>query len=147
MKRYIVRLTEDGRERLTVLITKGKKSSAYKIRHADIILKADADGGAWTDGRIAEAFPVHKNTVAGIRQRLVGEGSEAAPGRKKQCRPSRRPESDGESEARLPSLRCGCPPEGSGRRTSRLPADRPVETEIADTVSYETVRQVLKKTG
>ncbi len=147
MKRYIVRLTEDGRESLNALITKGKKSSAYKIRHADILLKADADGAAWTDGRIAEAFSVHKNTVAGIRQRLVGEGFEAAPGRKKQYRPSRKPESDGETEARLTALRCGSPPAGAGRRTLRLLADRLVEIEIADTVSYETVRQVLKKTG
>jgi hypothetical protein len=147
MKRYIVRLTEDGRERLIALITKGKKSSAYKIRHANILLKADADGAARTDERIAEAFSVHKNTVAGIRQCLVGEGFEAAPGRKKQCRPSRKPKFDGETEARLTALRCGSPPEGSGRRTLRLLADRPVEMEIADTVSYETVRQVLKKTG
>jgi len=78
---------------------------------------------------------------------LVEEGIESALNRKKQKNPPRMPESDGEKEAELIALRCGSPPEGHARRTSRLPADKVVGSEIPDSVSHETVRQTLKKTG
>lgn len=69
-KKYIVRLTEEERQELRELTTKGK-SSAHKIMHANILLKADADGPAWTDKKIMESFPVSKNTVMATRQRYV----------------------------------------------------------------------------
>lgn len=143
-KKYIVRLTDDEREYLKKLLTKGK-AAAYKIRHANILLKADADGSAWNDEQISEAFSVHKNTVAGIRQRFVEEGLEAALGRKKQSAPSRKRIFDGEGEARLIALGCSEPPEGRSRWTLRLLADKAVELKITDSVSHETVRQTLKK--
>ena len=67
-EKYIVRLTAEEREELTALVSKGK-SSAAKIRHAQVLLKADADGPNWADPRIADAFSMHLNTVAGIRKR------------------------------------------------------------------------------
>lgn len=67
--------------------------------------------------------------------------------RKKQDHPSRAYKLDGESEAKLIALRCSAPPEGYGRWTLRLLADKAVELEIVDTISYETVRQALKKTS
>src|SRR5438105_15507816 len=86
-KKYIVRLTEQEREQFDALIRKGK-SAAYKIKHAHMLLKADADGAAWSDEAIATAFSVHTRTVAGIRERFVEQGLEAALSRKKQERPS-----------------------------------------------------------
>jgi hypothetical protein len=144
-KKYIVRLSDEERSQLAELTSKGK-AAAYKIRHAHILLKADANGPAWTDKRIAESFSVSVNTVLGVRQRLVEQGLEAALNRKKQAHPSRTPRLDGEGEARLIALRCSEPPTGQARWTLRLLADQAVALEIVEAISHETVRQALKKT-
>lgn len=146
MKKYVVRLTDEERRQLTDLIRKGK-AAAYKIRHAHILLKADVDGPAWTGAEITKAFSVHMNTVSRIQQRFVEQGLEAALTRKKRDRPPSERKLDGELEARLIALSCGTPPEGRNRWTLRLLADKAVELEIVDTVSYETVRRTLKKTS
>lgn len=144
-KKYIVRLSDAERQHLTALISKGK-TAAYKIRHAQILLKADAEGPAWTDARIAESFSVSVNTVLNVRQRLVEQGLEAALNRKPQAHPSRRPVLDGAGEARLIALRCSAPPTGHARWTLRLLADQAVALEMVEAISHETVRQALKKT-
>jgi hypothetical protein len=144
-KKYIVRLSNEERGQLTTLTRKGT-AAAYKISHAQILLKADADGPAWTDTQIAASFAVHVNTVLGVRQRFVEQGLEAALHRKKQVRPSRMPLLDGEGEARLIALRCGAPPPGQARWTLRLLAEQAVALEIVEAISHETVRQALKKT-
>lgn len=144
-KKYIVRLSDEERRQLTELTSKGK-AAAYKIRHAHILLKADTDGPAWTDTKIAESFSVSVNTVLGVRQRLVAQGLEAALNRKNPVRPSRTPRLDGAGEARLIALRCGAPPVGHARWTLRLLADQAVALDIVEAISHETVRQALKKT-
>ena len=141
-KRYIVRLTEEEREYLRKLASTGK-AAAYKIKHANILLKVDADGPNWTDDRTAEAFCCHPNTVANIRKRFVEQGLDAALERKKHNRPPRLV--DGEVEARIIALACSSPPPGYSRWTLRLLADKAVELEIVPSISHETVRQVLKK--
>jgi len=148
MKKYRVTLTADERRHLLDLITAGK-AAAQQLAHARILLKADqADGGpAWPDERIAEAVEVSTDTVARVRQRLVERGLEDALGRKKQDRPSRQRTLDGAAEARRIALACSAPPRGRKAWTLRLLADKLVELEVADTVSHETVRQVLKKTS
>jgi transposase len=143
-KKYIVRLTDEEREQLAELARKGT-AAASKIRHAQILLKADANGPAWTDEKIAESCAVSLNTVLGVRQRLVEQGLEAALNRKKQACPSRTPRLDGEGEARLIALRCSEPPAGHARWTLRLLADRAVALDIVEAISHETVRQALKK--
>ena len=143
-KKYIVRLTDHEREQLDALIRKGK-AAASKIKHAHILLKADADGAAWHDEEIAAAFSVHPRTVAGIRERFVEQGLEAALHRKKQERPSRPPLFDGAAEAHLIALRCAEPPAGHARWTLRLLADKVVELDIVASASHETVRRTLKK--
>jgi hypothetical protein len=95
MKKYIVRLTEAEREQLQVIVTKGK-APAYKIKHANILLKADADGPGWIDTRIADAFGCHVRTVEHVRRRMVLHGLRRALGRKKQTRPPRERKLDGE---------------------------------------------------
>jgi hypothetical protein len=67
--------------------------------------------------------------------------------RKKQDRPSRQRKLDGAAEARLIALACSEPPAGRAAWTLRLLADQLIELEIIDTISTETVRQVLKKTS
>lgn len=147
MKKYRVTLTAEEREALQALIAAGK-AAAQKLTHARILLKADAapDGPAWPDARIAEAVEVNVTTVERVRERFVEQGLDAALVRKPQARPSRERTLDGAAEARLIALACSDPPAGRARWTLRLLADRLVELEIVDTVSPETVRQVLKKT-
>jgi transposase len=146
VKRYIVRLTDEERKELTEMVSKGK-TAAYKIKHANILLKADENGPAWTDQKIAEAFSTHADTVASIRQRFVEQGLEAALGRKKQTHPSRTPKFDGDAEAKLIAMSCSKAPDGRARWTLRLLANKVVELRIVESVSPETIRSVLKKTN
>jgi transposase len=145
-EKYMVRLTAEEREELIALVSKGK-SSAAKIRHAQVLLKADADGPNWPDPRIAEAFSMHLNTVAGIRKRWVEQGLDAALNRKPQAWPSRSPKLDGAGEARVLAVSCSEPPPGQARWSLRLLADRVVELGIVASFSHESVRRVLKKTN
>ena len=143
-KKYIVRLTEEEREQLRTMIGKGK-AAAYKIKHANILLKADADGPNWSDERIAEAFSVHRMTAKNVRQRFVEKGLEVALNRKKRATPPTEKLLDGAKEARLIALACSTPPEGRKRWTLHLLADKVVELNIVNSISYETVRRTLKK--
>ena len=145
-KKYIVRLTEEERQSLRTLVSKGK-AAAYKIRHANILLKADADGPAWTDQCIAKAFECHVGTVENVRSRCVLEGLEAAVGRKEQSRLSRQYKLDGEGEARLIAVACSDPPKGRDRWTLELLADELVRLEVVDSICQQTVRRTLKKTN
>ena len=146
MKKYVVRLTSEERRMLQRWVSVGKVA-ARKILHARILLLADqgSDGPAKTDAQIAEALSAHARTVAGVRQRLVEQGLEAALNRKKQAQPSRPRTLDGKAEARLIALRCGAPPQGRMRWTLHLLADQMVELNVVESVSYETVRRTLKK--
>jgi len=146
MKKYIIRLTQAEREQLGALVKKGK-AAAYRIKHANILLKADADGPAWIDKRIAEAFGCHVRTVENVRRRCVLEGLEAALERNKQARPRRERKLDGEGEARLIALACSEPPEGRDRWTLQLLADQLVRLEVVNSISAQTVRRTLKKTN
>lgn len=145
-KRYIVRLSEAEQQSLKELVSTGK-ATAYKIKHANILLSIDVNGSGWTDEAAASAFHCHRNTVANIRQRLVEQGLEMALERKPSPKPPRQRVCDGESEAKLIALRCGEPPVGQAQWTLRLLADKAVELEIVPAISHETVRQVLKKTN
>lgn len=145
-KKYIVRLSGKERKGLEKLIAKGK-TAAYRIRHAHILLKVDADAPGWTDTRIAEAFSCHARTVEGIRKRFVEQGLDVALNRKKRAMPPREKLLDGEKEARLIALSCSKPPKGRGRWSLHLLADKMVELEIVESISHETVRQMLKKTN
>ena len=148
MKKYKVTLDAEERRSLLSLIAAGK-ASALKLARARILLKADAgpEGPAWADARIGEAVEVDPTTVERIRQRFVEEGLEAALGRKKQARPSRQRKLDGAGEARLIALACSAPPRGRAAWTLQLLADKLVELHVVDSISDETVRQVLQKTS
>jgi transposase len=145
-KHYVVTLTAAERSSLQALIAKGKVAARKRL-HAQILLKADAGpkGNGWTDQQIVEAFDVGRCTVERLRQRFVEQGLEAALVRKPQQ--NRKPRKiDGEAEAHLIAVACGKPPAGRKGWTLRLLADRLVELELVDSVSYETVRRTLKKT-
>jgi hypothetical protein len=145
-KKYVVRLTSEEHADLEAMVSKGTVA-AYKIKHANILLAADAGGPCWADSRIAEAFSCHPRTVENVRRRLVLEGLAAALKRKEQVRPSRERKLDGDGEARLIALACSEPPEGRDRWTLKLLAGTLVRLEVVDTISDQTVRRTLKKTS
>ena len=74
-KKYVVRLTDEERNELQEVV-KRLKGTSQKVRRAQILLKADADGPNWTDEQIADAFSCRTRTVEKIRQRLVERGFE-----------------------------------------------------------------------
>ena len=57
-KLYVVRLTDQERGELQSVIKK-LKGTSQRVRRAQILLKADADGANWTDLQIAEAGTSH----------------------------------------------------------------------------------------
>lgn len=145
-KKYIVRLTEAERQTLHDVV-KRFKGSSQKVRRAQILLKADVDGPAWTDRQIAEAFDCRTKTVENIRQRLVTEGFEVTLCGKRSDASARTPVFDGVQEAKVIALRLGKPPKGFANWSLRLLAEKIVELDIVDSVSHETVRRTLKKTA
>ena len=146
-KTYIVTLTQEERRVLQELLSRGK-AAARKLMHARILLKADvaAGGPGWNDEAIVEALEVGRATVERVRKEFVEEGLEAALERRKPRRQYRR-KLDGDGEAHLVALACQKPPEGRSRWTLRLLADRMVQLEYVDEISYQTVRRTLKKTN
>jgi transposase len=145
-KKYPVMLSETEREQLKRLIAAGT-APARKLTHARILLKADQspEGPGWVDEAIAEAVETSQPTVARVRKQYFEEGLEAALNRRPPNRHYQR-KLDGEQEARLVALACSEPPEGQARWSLRLLADKLVELEVVEEVSYQTVRRTLKKT-
>ena len=145
LKKYIVRLTDEERETLKQIVGKFKGSS-QKVRRAQVLLKADAQGPGWTDAKIADAFGCRIKTVENIRERLVTEGFEVTLNGQIRQPPCSKL-LDGEQEAQVIALRLGSPPPGFSNWSLRLLAQQVVALEIVESISHETVRRTLKKTG
>jgi hypothetical protein len=147
VKKYVVRLSAEERERLETLIRKGK-SPARRLLKARILLKADVSqvGASWSDSRIMRALDASPSMVYRVRQQLVEEGFEAVLSRKKRATPAVPRIFDGEKEAKLIALACSNPPKGRARWTLRLLENKVVELAIVDRASDSTIGRVLKKT-
>ena len=147
MKKHRVTLTTEEREQLRHLLARGK-ADVRKLKHAHILLKSDeAEGGpAWSDARIAEALDVGLATVERLRRRFIEEGFEAALSHYRGPNRVYRTKLDGEQQAHLIALACSQPPDGRRRWTLTLLAEHMVALGHVASLSYETVRQMLKKT-
>jgi hypothetical protein len=145
-KKYIVRLTAEERRMLREFV-RNLCGSSQKVRRAQMLLKADVAGPAWTDGQIAEAFDSRTRTVEKLRERFVTDGFESTLHGKPRDKPPTEKILSGKQEARVIAMRLGPPPQGYANWTLRLLARKVVELEIAETISHETVRRTLKKTG
>ena len=147
VKKYVVRLNLDERERLAAFIRSGKRS-AQLLTKARILLKADVSeaGEGWSDSRIAEALDTSIATVERTRRQLVEEGFEAVLTRKYNPNSARPRIFDGAAEAKLIALACGPAPEGHAKWTLRLLEDKVVELHIVERASDNTIGRTLKKT-
>jgi transposase len=136
-----VDLTESEREQLLNIARRGK-SSARKVKRSLILCQADE---GLNDQQIAQALLVGAATVSRVRRRFVEEGLDSALNERP--RPGQRRKLDGKQEAHLVAVACSQAPAGHARWTLRLLADKVVELDFVDSISPETVRQVLKKTN
>ena len=147
VKKYVVRLSDEERERLEGMIRKGK-SPAQRLLKARILLKAAVSeaGAGWSDSRIIKALDTSVSMVYRVRKQLVEEGFEAVLSRKRRATPAVARIFDGEKEAKLIALACSKPPKGRARWTLRLLEQKVVELRIVDRASDSTIGRTLKKT-
>ena len=147
VKKYVVRLDAEERDRLNELIRKGKRS-AQLLTKARILLKADVSdaGEGWSDSRIAAALDTSIATVERTRRQLVEEGVEAVLARKYTSNSARRRIFDGAAEAKLIALTLSPVPEGFARWSLRLLEEKVVELHIVERASDNTIGRTLKKT-
>ena len=146
MVRYKVTLIKEEREQLQSVMGKGKHTS-QQFRNACILINSDEspNGKKLSNEQIAQVLNINPKTVERIKQRFVEEGFDQCMDRKPY--PKKGPlKTDGDFEAHLIALSCSEAPEGYARWSLRLLADKMVELKYADSISHETVRQVLKKT-
>jgi hypothetical protein len=143
--KYRVKLSDDERQELERLVRRG--AAGWKLRRAQALLKCDeGEGGpGWSDAQIAEAFDVTTRSLESWRKQAVEHGPLSLLERKAQDRSWRR-KLDGAGEAALVKLACSTPPEGYGRWSLRLLADKLVELAVVDSIGHECVRQTLQKT-
>lgn len=140
MKKYIVDLTAEEYDHLQRLLRSGK-TAARKLTRAHILLKAH-DG--FTDAEIADAIGTCVPTIERTRKRFVEESLDCL---NEHPRPGQKLKLSTKAQARLIAEACSKAPEGYQRWTLRLLADRVVELGLCQSLSYETVRQHLKKTN
>jgi transposase len=147
VKKYVVRLNGEERERLEALLRKGKSPAQRQLK-ARILLKADVSesGEGWSDSRIIKALETSASMIYRVRKQLVEEGFEAVLSRKQRATPPVPKIFDGEKEAKLIALACSKPPKGRVRWTLRLLENRVVELGIVDRASDSTIGRTLKKT-
>ncbi len=145
MKKYIVELTREERERLRKLVNNGK-CAGFRIKRANLLLKVDQGkyGPGWSDEQVAEAFDCGTATLERLRRRWIELGTDESLEREKrgpqQCK------LDGDAEAVLIATACSDAPEGRARWTVRLLADKLVELGVVESCSHMTVHRAMKKT-
>ncbi len=144
-KKYHVELTDSERSKLEKIANR-RKSTSQAWKRSKILLSADRLGAKnWTDEKISSSYQVSVRTVERLRERYVTEGlSVALEGKKRLNLDKKR--FDGEVEAHLVALRCSPPDEGQSSWTLRLLADKMVALDYVESISHESVRQILKKT-
>jgi len=146
MIRYKVALTKEEQEQLRNIAVKGSHKS-QKVLNALILLNSDENKEKKsTNEQISEILGISMRKIDRVRKRFVEEGMEIAlNGHPKEREYSRK--ADGDLEARLIALSCSEAPPGFARWSLRMLADKVVELQYVESLSYETVRRVLKKTN
>lgn len=142
-KQFRVQLSEQERVRLQKIIRSGK-DKARKITRCRILLLADGPKGK-TDEEISDALNVCLATIFNIRRRYTLEGLERAIGEGE--RSGQPPKFKGRAAAKITAIACSTPPDGQARWSLRLLADRAVELRIVDSISHQSISNILKKTN
>ena len=140
-KIYPITLSEEERQQLQQYVNHGKKS-ARAMNRARMLLLADEQQ---TDEEITKVLGVNRTTIYRVRKEYHAVGVKKALEEKP--RSGAPAKIDGRVEATLTMLACSDPPEGYGRWTLQLLADKLVELAMVESISLPTVRTALKKTN
>lgn len=146
MNRYLVTLTGEEQEKLREIIAK-RSSKADIVKRAYVLLSLDENrvGGRLSDDEIRQQYQVGQRLIERLRQRFVQESFEVALHGHQQTRYKEKT-FDGRVEAHLIALRCASAPDGYQRWSLRLLAETLAQKGVVDSISHESVRQMLKKT-
>jgi len=142
-KSHLVRLSGKERQQLEKVVQSGK-DKARKITRCRILLLADEAKGK-TDQEISEALNVCLATIFNVRRRYCQEGVESAISEK--ARSGQPPRFKGKLTAKITAIACSKPPEGHARWSLRLLADHIIELDIVESISHQSVKNILKKTN
>ncbi len=147
-KKYRIELTPSERELLKAVCRK-QRISAQKRQRARVFLLSDesSEGKALKDSVIAEKTGMSTSSIERLRKLCHERGPEEALESKERLVPPREIKVDGNLEAKIIAMACSAPPEGCARWTLRLLAERVVELELVESISGESIRRALKKTG
>lgn len=140
-KKYTVKLKNQERDELLRMTRKGTEK-ARKLRRCQILLLSHSGK---TDGEIQKVLNVSLGTIANIRRRYAEEGLQTALSEKRRLGAPRK--FKGRETAKITALACSTPPEGRGRWTLALLADRAVKLELVNEISHMSVHRILKKTN
>ena len=147
MKKNKIMLTEKQRKELEKFSKTGVHS-AKLIKRAEIILLLDTSEGrkAVTFEKISKRLVVSATTITKVKKDFfAAEDIKLFLQRKKRDTPPVEPKITGEVEARIIALACSKAPEGYARWTERLLANKSVELQIVDSLSFKSVQRLLKK--
>ena len=147
MIRYKIKLTKTEVEELKSIINRGYHTS-QTFRTAYILLNCDKGkySEKVTNEQISKVLKIGMRTIDRVKKKFVEEGMEATLERRPTSRIYEK-KVDGDVEAKLVTLCCSDPPKGRAKWSLRLLADKMVELKYVDSISYVTVRDVLKKTN
>ena len=143
--KHPVKLTKEERSKLYQMTLAGT-ISVRKLNRVKILLLADEghEDGQKTDQEIAEKLEISPATVGRVRKRYVENGLKAAINEEK--RSGRPPGFNGAARASITALACSTPPDGYAKWSLRLLADKAVELELVESISFSAVGKILKKT-
>jgi hypothetical protein len=143
VKKYVVSLTKKEQKELSSIINR-RNEKAPAVKRAYVLLAADENGERMCDREIARCYKVTVRSIEGIRKRFVEEGfCQVVYGKKRTVFKEKL--FDGRVEAHLVALRCSAPPKGHSAWTLQLLADHMIRLAYVESISYESVRQLLKK--
>ena len=146
MRKFKVTLDREERNSLVAITQKGNHQSR-KVLNALILLNCDQGEfqDRWMKNEdVAAVLKISMRKIDRVKKRFVEESLDVALNGRKGQRVYQK-KADGDFEAHLVALSCGQPPEGFSQWSLRLLADRVVELNYIDNISYETIRRVLKK--
>ena len=143
VKKYIVSLTAAEQKELLDIIRR-RNEKAQVVKRAYVLLSTDENGDNLVDSEVAHRYSVTTRMVEGLRKRFVEEGfQQVVYGKKRTV--FKEKTFDGRVEAHLIALRCSDPPQGHSAWTLHLLKDHLIRLGYVESISHESVRQLLKK--
>ena len=145
MIRYTIKLSREEVKELMAIINKGSHTS-HTFRTAYVLLNCDEGDYSKkvTNEQISKILKVGMRTIDRVKKRFIEEGFEAVLERRASSRVYD-VKIDGDVEAKLVKLCCSEPPPGFAKWSLRLLADKMVELQYIDSISYVSIGNVLKK--